>query len=548
MDGGLGGFLLWEFSTSRTSPRLHESESTIEFYQQHHLFGDKKSPSRVLIRSCYQELALETKHLLFHGNTDVFIAGTRGIGKSAFGMLMALDLADEGFAVLYEHKGEYFLLLGRALKDRLLEVVNRSLASSGFDSVSSPGLFCFPASARDVFDALSRLDAMVHVQDLGDNELARVQRSGTSKKLILSSPNNKQLEKLNNNTSVKLKYMPLWSWDELELARGHCFPHIPNADALRRFNRYGGVPRTVLEFSDQRNEEILYNQIRAMSTAELINIMTKASYFDLPSQSNTNMLVHVLPDPKYGFRCEFASEEIGRLLAETFVVEDEFSFEGFVVKASAMPQFAGWRGYMLEALAHRVLSGHEPIDVGLFLLSSTIPVAVFSKPQPLFFSESFLFRTVDDIQILKPDVYYMPIRKNEKTIDAFALATPAFLKKHFNVVSTDKFTLVFFQVTVSEHHVADGTTLNHHRDWMKKTLGVASLSTMLVFVTSKTKGIIHAQQVTRINDDPKIKRKRVAFVDQKQFGPQFVMHIGSKFEQVMDRWRVPKQEVEEEEV
>lgn len=91
-----------------------------------------------------------------------------------------------------------------------------------------------------------------------------------------------------------------------------------------------------------------------MDVNVLFNIMAKKTYTELPTSRSTYVLIHVVPDTDFEFKCVFATPIIARKLVEQFLDDANFSMQTFITNAKSISEMAAWRGYMLEALAHRV--------------------------------------------------------------------------------------------------------------------------------------------------------------------------------------------------
>jgi hypothetical protein len=261
---------------------------------------------------------------------EVLIAGTRGIGKSVFGLLMALQLSDSGKVVIYEHKKEKMLIIGQHPTPDQLAALTDCFRMFNFEEVFDEGVYVFGTAAtqNDLFNSLLQETALSHVQDLGDDTKAEITRSGAGRKLILSSPNNTELRKQHNNVGLLILFMPRWSLEELEEARKASFPEVTEAELAESYELFGGIPRMVLEMSEDERMSNFRLQVGEVKIADLTEIFRKGSYIELPSQKTTSVLVHVIPRVNEAktvdytkFQCVFASEQVGRTLAERFAVD-----------------------------------------------------------------------------------------------------------------------------------------------------------------------------------------------------------------------------------
>ena len=85
------------------------------------------------------------------------------------------------------------------------------------------------------------------VQDIGDDPNATIIVDGLSRRLVVSSPNSEKLKPLRSGSSWTRFYMPLWSLEELQLARKVCYPDVMDeATVTSRFNSMSGIPRYVI--------------------------------------------------------------------------------------------------------------------------------------------------------------------------------------------------------------------------------------------------------------------------------------------------------------
>jgi hypothetical protein len=130
------------------------------------------------------------------------------------------------------------------------------------------------------------------------------------------------------------------------------FTGVDDAELSRRFEKFGGIPRYVLEEATLGSEWELQRQLGVVSIESLKDIFHSTSYVHLPLQRETSMLVHVIPHPEDegGYLSVFATPYVRKLLAEKFVFNSAFNAAAFQQAVSDTPEFASWRGYMLEAL------------------------------------------------------------------------------------------------------------------------------------------------------------------------------------------------------
>lgn len=168
-----------------------------------------------------------------------------------------------------------------------------------------------------------------------------------------------------------------------------------------------------------------------------------------------------------------------------------------------------------------------------------------SDTQPaLRFPTSKVYVEVEQETEVQIDVYYRPKRKNVPTIDGWSVVRRNFVQTYFPndprlADETIEFFVVFFQVTVSETHVVDGTVLRRFVKWAKAKLHVDQLPVVLVFITTTT-GIRTMQKVTLKNKN----KKRNPFDNQAQFGCQYAVQIRGTFENLAARLQRDRRDLE----
>jgi len=115
---------------------------------------------------------------------------------------MLLELTDSGNIVLYEHKKEKPLMIGEHPKPEQLETLNICTAGKHYEPILESGLYLFDLEDTGLYRALLTQDNLTHIQYLGDDRSASTNPNGNGRKLILTSPNNKQLSQMHSWTRL----------------------------------------------------------------------------------------------------------------------------------------------------------------------------------------------------------------------------------------------------------------------------------------------------------------------------------------------------------
>lgn len=477
--------LLKEESTNRLEDRVVSLSS--------YLYEVESKPSAILVRKCYAEFANRAFTYLLERKGDVLIAGTQGIGKSVFGHLFLLLLLEKGKIVCYQHMQQKMLIIGKNADVEGMNTVLQLQTIFGYNPVSTHGAFVLNYET-ELWEALLKQRDIFFVQDLGDDMRATLTVDGFAPKLIISAPDNDQLNTLHHNSRLLRLYMPRWSLDELRVAHEHCFSsrefeQFDDAELVRRFKEYDGIPRYVLEFDLEAAEELVLQQIRRLSITELREMFTTTSYFNLKSQSYTSALIHVIPDPTdpNRFTSVFASSSIEQRIAEKLVLGGSYNIHRFVYTSWDVPKLAKLREYALESYAHEYLIGGRRT----IKLAPLLPTNENKKNPALTFREvnlspltrsTFSNDDMCDLIKLALNEYVIPPRWNKtKAFDSFVVLNHSFATEVTKKNKFEYYLVVFFFTDTRDGEV--GSDLKTLREKVASLMNVeeSKLTTELVF-------------------------------------------------------------------
>lgn len=427
------------------------------------IYGRMDLPDAVFVRKCYGPLMQSVLSAFKALNRGVFVAGTRGIGKSVFALLLVLELLAQGRVVVYEHLLSVLLLI----PDSGLPL--SAVASFEKNDVIAPtaaGIYSLK-DLEEVRMSLMDVEDVYHVQDMGDSlATSTAVKIGNAPWAVISSPNADKLKQLRNNGRMKQLVMPLWTLDELEDARASVFLGRPEGlfsgysaeEVQKRFELYGGVPRWVLERprSSEGNvlssEDELNRALSSLPTDALETAFKARSYFDIPKLDITSILVHFV-EQEGCVVAQFASKKIAELLVEEMLDRQSWGVQGFVRAVSDVPALGAFRGHALEYDAHRKLpQGNKATFRELNSHSNSLPTSSITLPRMpvVCFEDEFL----SDLTKLNPGDYVRPKSKIFPTLDSFAvLPLSVFQPRKLG------FCLAAFQCTVAKTHKMDGSIL-----------------------------------------------------------------------------------------
>ncbi|KAJ1339508.1 hypothetical protein BSLG_005867 [Batrachochytrium salamandrivorans] len=102
-------------------------------------------------------------------------------------------------------------------------------------------------------------------------------------------------------------YFPVWTLDELQACRRHCYPDVPIETINERYRMYGGVARSVFDIVSNPMEKLW---LMLMQSKDNIGFTIKIS-------ANTHTLLHTIvsDDGQYRFlHVDIASRYVGEQL------------------------------------------------------------------------------------------------------------------------------------------------------------------------------------------------------------------------------------------
>ena len=263
---GLPGFILSEMKKQKLSylENLCASKEKTNYVENktleknvevigQNLFGDPSTPKAVLIRQSYKDILPLVLSALNEPKGNVLIAGTRGIGKSVFGLFMVIHFAVvERKVVCYEHINRKLIVVGKNVDLAQFDALTQRMRVHGYENAIIEDCVVYNLTQHDsgLWDDLLTHPELIHVQDLGDNSQIMAGSDGAGRRLILSSPNSDRLFTLRDKLKDYLfLYLPVWTEDEIMVAarKIHKLEEKDEEDLRKRFKKFGGIPRMLFQ-------------------------------------------------------------------------------------------------------------------------------------------------------------------------------------------------------------------------------------------------------------------------------------------------------------
>ncbi|KAF8430001.1 hypothetical protein EV426DRAFT_579274 [Tirmania nivea] len=419
------------------SARSANIQATITFSA--HILGSVKYGSKLFVREDYKSLyelcfksvgnqsSGSNNDNVSYNNTNVqeyyddreqllsfIITGTPGIGKTMFGAYIICRYAQE-------HPDSNIVWEGSSGAVTLHADGNVSL---GLDILYDDG------------GALYLVDAMLPTLE-------------ASRPFILfTSPNAIRFKELKKSATVQTLRMPIWGKSELKNLYMSNFPSVSNKDFNKRYKKWGGVPRSVLEKTGSTYQQELVAGLSKLDLEECVDSVRTLGY-DSGKVSGTILHTIVIPDGTYeNFTIGFASLYVEQQVLNTLKRNKMEEMCRFIQDSAGIAQWAATRGFVFEAVAHRVIAKGGNITVRrLDQNLSKDEVHAFPRAKTKCF---------DKIQDVNPKYYYRPNNKNHESVDAVRL--PDRFPQHPGEY------IELFQMTVSSRHTVNVHGLKAFRD------------------------------------------------------------------------------------
>jgi len=226
-----------------------------------------------------------------------------------------------------------------------------------------------------------------------------------------------------------MTFMDVWTLQEIQSCRALMYSHLLAEDVELRFDKWGGIPRYVLEKVDSRSQDLLEEAIGACSV-HLIQQSLGASSAHA-EVSDRILHLRVQAESEYGkTSTDWASPWVAERVAYELWRQQQADLQMFVCAAVGMGELGGVRGHLWEGLCHARLAAGGSFRCRDLQTPDSIPVALELQP-------ALTRKVFDDwhsIQHCSTGTYCRPRQKNNAAVDA--------------ALRPD----VLFQITVSKRH------------------------------------------------------------------------------------------------
>jgi hypothetical protein len=365
--------------------------------------------SKMFVRNCYIALLkLVHHHWSIRSTRHVLLLGTPGTGKTFFLCYVAYMLLSvpRAFDVIIAFDGLAMWVSPSDESETL--PLNNGKIPFGFQCL------------------LEKPDTIVLYDCTGPSD-CDPPGMAKCKVLVTSSPDHRKYSQYRKQQCQTL-YMPLWSFEELELCRLNCFPEVQKADLDKKFRMWGGVIRYTVGAAAHSADTNLLAALGQMdfSAAELL--VKRWQALDVQDVTVSHRLVHAETKDFYHISCKFASQYVCDQVFYNLAAEEEAKCKKFLA-TNTNYVFSAMKGQFHESYCHRYLANQTELQVRLLFDKGQEQ----DRFQNLSLGERKLKR-FSVISELQESDYGVPDSKTFPAVDSLAL--PKFA----------------FQMTISEDH------------------------------------------------------------------------------------------------
>ncbi|RHZ71427.1 hypothetical protein Glove_258g33 [Diversispora epigaea] len=264
-------------------------------------------------------------------------------------------------------------------------------------------------------------------------------KSVKAKTILLCSPRKDHYKNFDKYVGTTIRYMPVWSPEEIEACRIRIFDRLDKAKVEDLFSKQGGIPRFILEKAQDSTQQILLEEaIVKNSNPKIFNFVGEIDHADDMSHRIIHIHTNTYTDKIIRFASKYVAEKVTYHLEENYKKE----LKNFVTANSSINEYITLRGFMFENIAHRILQMGGTFNIRLLKSDLTNSTTDISERTELTYNEctKLIFNNISEI---KEGMYCQPKQKNFASVDA--IITPDTL----------------FQMTVSNNHPINISSLKN---------------------------------------------------------------------------------------
>jgi hypothetical protein len=368
----------WNAFTNYSNP-LKEN-TVVQLPENVFILGNDIIGSSIYIRPCYPKLLKTTLSILESVKTrHLIILGNPGIGKTYFGYFLLLHFARSGATVIYE-----------------------TFLERKFMYLFTPqGVF---KGTRIQLDQILSLPTTVYIVD-------GITPVDVAAKTILLTSLRREIWHQFSKTACTLRYMPVWSKEELFACRSTLFSSIPEELVKTLYLKWGGIARYVLKYARDPDQQALLNE--ALDISNIDSVVESFGGSGTKADASSRLIHRSVNDGFHGGPYQFASAYVVDEIYKRVYTQDRIHLIRFLSASQGIGNTGQLRGILFEKHAHTIISkgGSFKIRDLQTKVESTIQL-----PMDLTI---FLYSSNDSEFLNTTNRYFCPVSKIFESVDSF---------------------------------------------------------------------------------------------------------------------------------
>jgi hypothetical protein len=368
----------WTAFTNYSNPL--EENTVVQLPENVFILGKESIGSSIYIRPCYPKLLETTLSIVESAETrHLIILGNPGIGKTYFGYFLMLHLARSGATVIYES----FLVRG------LMYLFTPHGVYKG---------------NRIQFDEFLALRTTFYIVD-------GMTPVDVDARTILLTSLRREIWHQFSKTSCDLRYMPVWSKEELFSCRSMLFSSIPEAVVENLYLKWGGIARYVLKLALVEEQQALLNE--ALDISNIDSVVESFGGSGAKADASSRLIHRSVRDGFHSGPYQFASAFVVDEIYSRVYVKDRDHLIRFLSATQGIGETGQLRGTLFEKHAHTVIS-----KGGSFKIRDLQTAQERILELPLDFT-IFLYSSNDSEFQNAFNCYFRPVSKIFESVDSF---------------------------------------------------------------------------------------------------------------------------------
>eukprot|EP00158_Paraphelidium_tribonemae_P005208 Partr_v1_DN27225_c1_g1_i6_m38409 putative crinkler (CRN) family protein len=316
---------LLNFWTAFTNYSIPIVENTlIQLPENVFIPGNNGIHSSIYVRPCYPELFQTSLSIVQSADIrHLIILGNPGIGKTFFGYFLLLQLARSGATVVYENAVEgssLYLLSPDGVKEGTRQTLHPYLLSS---------------STFYIVDGMEPL------------------RAAAAKTILLTSFR-KEIWHQFSKGPCTLRYMPLWSREEILNCRSLLYPTLSEDLVEGLYLKWGGIARYVLKFATDEEQQAFLEE--AVDVSNIDAILQSFGGSGEKADVSSCLIHRSVRDGFHSGPYQFASAYVVDEIYSRVYARDREHLIRFLSATQGIGDTGQLRGILFEKHAHTVLT------------------------------------------------------------------------------------------------------------------------------------------------------------------------------------------------